>query len=275
MNVSTHSHPNDIARELIGRDYLSFSSISLYRQCPLKFYFRYVLGLTEPRVSSNLVFGGAIHAAAEFHFRELMAGNASPDLDTLLHVYQDEWQQRASETVRFNKGQDVNSLGQLAERVLRAFQASDIARPEGRIIGVEEELRGSPIDGVPDLLARIDLLTETDDAVVVTDLKTSRSRWSAEQLEDAGEQLLLYHDLASELIPDKPVRLQFAVVTKTKTPAMDVLPVEVSPHRLERTRQMVQRVWQSIESRAFYPAPSAMNCIGCPYRGPCRKWPDA
>ena len=55
--------PNETALQLIGRDYLSFSAISLYRQCPLKFYFRYVAGLSEKTVSANLVFGGAIHAA--------------------------------------------------------------------------------------------------------------------------------------------------------------------------------------------------------------------
>jgi putative RecB family exonuclease len=274
MRAVADLHPNETARELIGRDYLSFSSISLYRQCPLRFYFRYVRGLPEDTVAASLAFGGAIHAAAEFHFRELMAGNEPPDLDTLLAVYQDEWRQRASDTIRFGKGETVNSLGRLADRMLRAFQACDLSQPVGRIIGVEEELRGRFAAGCPDVLARIDLLTETDDALVVTDLKTSRSRWNAEQLEDAGEQLLLYHDLARELIPGKPVRLQFTVVTKTRSPTADLLSVDVSPQRQERTRRMVQRVWESIQAGLFYPAPSAMSCAGCPYREPCRQWPD-
>ncbi len=72
------------------------------------------------------------------------------------------------------------------------------------------------IDGCPDLLGRLDLLVETDDALVVTDLKTSRSRWSGEQVEDQSAQLLLYSELVSRLSPGKRVRLQFAVLTKTK-----------------------------------------------------------
>ena len=264
---------NDTATELIGRDYLSYSAVSLYRSCPLKFYFRYVKGLSEESVSSSLVFGSAIHAAAEFHFRELLAGNGPPDPDALLAAYHAEWTQRAPESIRFNKSETAASLTELAKKTLAAFQSSEIATPSGRIIGIEEELRGFTIDGVPDLLARVDLLTETDDALVVTDLKTSRSRWSREQLEDSGEQLLLYHDLAREVIPGKPVRLQFAVITKNKTPVIDVLPVEASNHRLERTRRMVQHVWYSIEAGRFYPAPSAMNCNGCPFREPCRRWP--
>jgi putative RecB family exonuclease len=275
MSATAIPHPNETARELIGRDYLSYSAVSLYRQCPLKFFFRYVRGLPEETVAASLAFGGAIHAAAEFHFRELMAGNEPPDLDTLLAVYQDEWRQRASDTIRFGKGETVNSLGRLADRMLRAFQACDLSQPAGRIIGVEEELRGRFAAGCPDVLARIDLLTETDEALVVTDLKTSRSRWSREQLEDAGEQLLLYHSLVAELIPDKPVQLQFAVVTKTKTPAADLLPVDVTPQRLERTKHVVQRVWRSIEAEVFYPAPSPLSCPACPFREACRQWPDA
>jgi hypothetical protein len=55
-------------------------------------------------------------------------------------------------------------------------QQSAFAQPRGKILGVEEELRGRLVAGCPDLLARIDLLVETDDALVITDFKTARSR---------------------------------------------------------------------------------------------------
>jgi hypothetical protein len=65
--------------------------------------------------------------------------------------------------------------------VLVAFQQSELSDPDGRILGVEEQLRGPISDDVPDLLARIDLLIETDEELAVVDFKTARSRWSAEQ----------------------------------------------------------------------------------------------
>ena len=49
-------------------------------------------------------------------------------------------------------------------------------------------------------------------------LKTSRSDCNDFQAEDQSEQLLLYGDLSRRLVPGKKVRLQFAVVTKAKTP---------------------------------------------------------
>ena len=75
--------------------------------------------------------------------------------------------------------------------MLLAFESSDLSVPEGRILAVEEELRGNLIPGLPDILARIDLIVETPRELVIADLKTSRTRWHAENVEEASPQLLL------------------------------------------------------------------------------------
>jgi hypothetical protein len=90
----------------------------------------------------------------------------------------------------------------------------------------------------------------------VADLKAARSRWSQGQVEDSAEQLLLYGELAKELAPDRPTRLEFAVVTKTKEPAITVHSVLVDAQRIERTKEVVRRVWQAI---SFIRAPVAQN----------------
>src|SRR5205085_2713158 len=164
-------------------------------------FFKYVAGLPEETVSASLVFGGAIQRSVEFHFRELLAGNPAPDLDTLLAEYQDGWRDHDVAQVAFGKDDDVNTLSEFADRMLRAFQASNFTVQGGTILGVEEEFRGQLLPGCPDLLARVDLLIETPTELVITDLKTSRSRWSREQADDASEQLLLYSELVKELAP--------------------------------------------------------------------------
>src|SRR5690606_2544362 len=45
--------PNDQAKRLIGRDYLSWSSISCWMTCPLKFWFRYVQQAPEESVTAS------------------------------------------------------------------------------------------------------------------------------------------------------------------------------------------------------------------------------
>ena len=153
-----------------------------------------------------------------------------------------------------------------------AFQESDVARLEGRILGVEEQLRGVILPGVPDLLARIDLLVETDDELIVIDFKTAKSRWNSGQADSNAEQLLLYAELAGELTPEKTLRLEFAVLTKTKKPDLERHVVSFDSERINRTKRVVGQVWKAITSGVFYPAPSPMNCPTCPFRKPCRDW---
>ncbi|HUE72290.1 MAG TPA: PD-(D/E)XK nuclease family protein [Pirellulaceae bacterium] len=163
-----------------------------------------------------MLCGPPHNRAIEHHFRELLAGNSRPDLDSLLAAYQQEWTDRDAGHIRFGKEETQASLDGLAQRMLRAFSASDLAVPQGRILAVEEELRGNLIPGLPDILARIDLIFETPHELVIADWKTSRSRWNAEQVEESAPQLLLYSDLVRELAPGKSLRVEFAVLTKTK-----------------------------------------------------------
>jgi putative RecB family exonuclease len=254
------------------RDYLSYSAISTYRSCPLSYMFRYVVGLTERTVSSSLVFGSAIHQGIEYFFNELMSGGEPPPVEALLGEYDRHWESVEPSDVKFGKGEDRDSLGTLAQRMFAAFKASDFARPAGRILGVEEELRASIVPGCPELLGRLDLIAETNEAVVVSDLKTSRSRWSSNQVEESSEQLLLYHELVKTFIPTKRVHLHFAVLTKANKPDLDLIEVPVIQQRIDRTKLVVERVWRAIQAEVFYPAPSAMQCSTCSFRTPCRDW---
>src|SRR5271170_6969492 len=178
-----------------ARPHISHSSISLFQSCSLRHFFKYTLRLPEPTVSASLIVGSGLHAGIEHHFRELLVGNPPPSLDTLLDVFWSAWHERDGQVIRFGRGDDINSIGRLAERMFRAFQANSFAKPRGTIVGVEEELRGQVIPGLPDLLARVDLMVDEPEAFVVTDFKSARSSWNDEHVSDAASQLLLYHEL--------------------------------------------------------------------------------
>jgi putative RecB family exonuclease len=276
LPVLTPSEPgnpaNEFARQLTGRDYISWSAISTFRSCPLKYWFRYVAGMPEESVSSALVFGTGIHAAIESFYRAERAGETRPDVKQLLFAYRSAWLPQDPEAIQFGTSETRASLDALATKMLAAFLKSPAASVQGRVLGVEEEIRGMLVAGVPDLYGRIDLVAEDSDSLVLTDFKTSRGKWSPEQADDASEQLNLYSKLAGELAPGKKLVTRFLVLTKTKEPVVEEHLGEVRPERLARTVTSVERVWRAIASDNFYPAPSVVGCASCGYRKACEGW---
>lgn len=270
--ISLPMAPAERAERLTGRQSLSFSSISTYQSCPLKWYFRYVVGLPEETKSASLVFGSAIHAALQRHFEALLAEGMPPGLQDLVAIFRGAWASE-SEGITFGKGDTAESHDALAVKMLRVFQASELATPRGQIVAIEEELIGEISPDCPPLLARLDLAVECDDAITITDFKTSRSRWSPEQAEDSATQLLVYRELASTLAGEKPICLQFGVLAKTKEPSVEIHPVADDPRKVERVRGIIERVWEAIQAEHFYPAPSPMQCPSCGYRTMCQAWP--
>ena len=272
MEPRSTNPANEVAKHLTSRDYISWSAISTFRTCPLKYKFRYIDGLPEESVSSALIFGTGIHSAVEQHFQAILSGDEQPDVDRLMFAYRSVWLPHDPDAIQFGSSETRASLDALAGKMLTAFLSSPAASVQGRVLGVEEEIRGLLVEGTPDLYGRVDLLTEDADSLVITDIKTSRSRWSAEQVEDSGEQLLLYSHLASEISPGKKITTRFLVLTKTKEPVIEEHVREVEPAAVKRTLAGVERVWRAISAGNFYPAPSTMNCASCGYRAACRAW---
>lgn len=107
------------------------------------------------------------------------------------------------------------------------------------------------IPGLPDLLGYVDLLLETDNAVIVRDFKTSRSAWDEQQAVDQSEQLLLYADLVRKVMPGKQLRLQFAVMTKARDPKVQLLETNFDERKLNRTKRIFETVWSARHQQSW------------------------
>ena len=215
---------------LSSRDFVSWSQLSTFRQCPLKYRFRYLDHIEPEFTSSSLLVGSSIHSAIELYHRRQLEGCLTPSLDELLQEFWDSWKCRTEESleVRFGKNEDVNSIHELAGRMLTAFLESEVASEDlGTIIGVEETLVADILSGTDlPFLGIVDLVIKMPDRVVVRDYKTSRSRWSQANAESSADQLTLYGELIRQLIPGKPIGFEFVAISKTKSPNVDLFEVE-------------------------------------------------
>ena len=267
--------PNRLALQITGRNYVSHSQLSLMRACPRKFAYTYVEKAPRDFLPCALIFGGSIHAALEGYYRAKLEGLALSAAD-MLHAYHTAWQenrQSAGESVpvKYNKGEDKATVHALAQRTFDAFLASPLANPKGTVLGVEEELRAVLHPDLPDVLARVDLETMSDTAVYVTDFKTSRGRWTPEKALESSDQLVLYGVTAAGMARHVglPIRLSFAVLTKAKSPQVQVLPVPTDASRVASMTETALATWSAIQAGNFYPNPGPMNCSGCPFHSRC------
>jgi len=266
---------NKLAQSITGRTYLSYTQISLMRSCPRRFAYQYVERVPQDFVPSSLLFGGSVHAALEFYFRCRLEGlEVTPA--ALLSAYHDAWNRQVRDAgdsvpVRFNKNEDADKLHVLADRVVAAFLASPLATPKGTILGIEEQLRVVLHPSLPDVLAKVDLVTQTDGSLHVIDFKTSRSRWTDQKALESADQLVLYGVTVAGMSESLglPVKLHFAVVTKGKTPVIQLLPVPTDANRVTSLAVGVAAVWRAIQAKNFYPSPSPQNCTTCPFRSRC------
>jgi putative RecB family exonuclease len=155
--------------------------------------------------------------------------------------------------------------------MIGAFLVSPLASPRGMILGIEEELRVQLDPDLPDLLAKVDLVTKTDGSLHVVDFKTSRSKWNQQEAEESAEQLLLYRTTVKRMSEhlDVSVKLHFAIITKAKKPVVLLIPVEVDENRIAGLKESVGQIWQAIQAGNFYPNPTPQNCVTCPFRSRC------
>ena len=91
ITPASRNPANEVAQRITGRPYVSWSAISTFRNCPLKYKFRYIDGLPEESVSAALIFGTGIHTAVEQHFQAILSGEEQPDVERLMFAYRSAW----------------------------------------------------------------------------------------------------------------------------------------------------------------------------------------
>jgi CRISPR/Cas system-associated exonuclease Cas4 (RecB family) len=260
---------------IAGRDFISWSQLSTFRRCPLSYQFRYLDKVEPEYVASSLIIGSSIHAAIEMWHRKELEGADPPDLDGLLTRFWEEWKDRTEDSadIRFSKREsDLNAVHQLASRMLLSFLESPHRRVAGNLIGIEERLTENILEGRQPLLGVVDLVFDSDDHVVVRDYKTAGRRWNQGNAEANAGQLELYGELIKRRLPNREVRFEFIVLTKSKSPTVERFTVESNRRRIERTKLIANYTLDAIATGVFYPNKSPMTCSTCPYQSACSAW---
>jgi DNA helicase-2/ATP-dependent DNA helicase PcrA len=239
---------------------LSFGQINDYLDCPAKYRYGHVVRIPTP-VSHQMVYGRALHVAAQAYHRRQMAKRPM-SLEELHAALDGAW-----ESVGFLTREHEEARRAAAHEAVTRFweeQQRDPARPTA----IEQDFTVS--FGRDRLRGRYDRV-DRDDAgrVVITDYKSSdvRDLATANRRSRDSLQLAIYalaHEAQHGALPDELALhfLESGIVGRS----------EPNERRLARAHDQIASAAEGIRAGAFAATPSAMRCGYCPFREIC---PDA
>jgi putative RecB family exonuclease len=250
----------------------SYSALRQYLECPLRYFFQRILNLPQASQAANLVVGSSVHAAlAEYH-RSIQQEEAT-DTGKLHRIVAKTWNERnETATISFKPGETKEDGIARAVSLLETYLKEP---PPENIVGIEQELYATVTNSRGEMLptplmAVLDLVSEIDDGITVTEFKTSARTYSDFEAE-SSLQPTCYAAAIQEsrgLLP----RIEFVVLVKTKTPKVQRLQTFRTKADIGRLGDIIENVENAIDRDIFYPIENPIHCSGCPYRRPCREW---
>ncbi len=233
---------------------ISYTDISAFQDCPLKFYYRKVLCLPAPSGPQQSL-GSVIHGILEEAGKKMMKGE-KPSLESLVASFETRWRRallndpdqkerlrtRGHNLLeRFLKMQDERTGIPIATELIFKFSISDPGKP-------------------PKLTGRIDRVDKTDGGLEIVDYKTGKST-STDFKSDL--QLPIYALACFDLFKEYPRRLTYMFLGDEI--CHDAV---YDPKSLEEIKAQIVATIDEINKSDFIATPGRI-CENCDYKRIC------
>jgi CRISPR/Cas system-associated exonuclease Cas4 (RecB family) len=256
-----------------GTLYTSVSQLKAFLTCPRRFEFRYVRGLAPAFVPLALAFGTAFHSALARFYLGVQTRGTAPELEVVNQTFRDSWQQQldGKVTIQADDDEDLGAVVDHGIKMLTAYyshQADKTFQVESIETPFTAELfdpeNGEVLD--EQLVGVLDLVLVEGDRKVIVEHKTSARKYAQDQL-DNDIQMSGYAFAAKQLGWSDAI-LRYSIVTKTKTPAVQVEDVLRGPLAEDDFLRTVVGVLRAIDAGVSYPV-RGWQCRSCPFKTQC------
>jgi len=242
---------------------ISYSLLDSYQTCPLKYKFREIDKIKEPK-SKEAVFGTLIHAVLKYiHTPALL----SPTLEQALDYYSKGW----NSEVYDNELEERSAFSQgvtIIQNYLAKNKPSDFA-----IVDLESHFSleiGNEEDGIHTVSGVIDRIDKTPEGYEIIDYKTTRKMPSQDKV-DNDLQLSIYLRAFLERYPKEKEHLDTITVSLYFVKHGVKLSSKRTKEQLDQVENIFLDVIQSIEAKKFDPLLSPL-CDWCGYQNICPMW---
>jgi len=230
--------------------FLSYSQLDMYKLCPLRYKYNYVLRVPSAP-SHNLSFGISIHDTLRDFHSKLLFKDVS--LDELLKMYELNWQPLGYENeehrnLRFESGKE------LLEKYYKRHK-DDKQKP----LEIEKSFNIT-LGGVR-FYGRIDRIDPDNDGVEIIDYKTGSTKTQKDV--DKDSQVAYYAIGTKEALGMEAKKLTYYYLESGER-----ISTTRTEEQLEKTKKEAESLIDVIKNGDFTAKPG-MHCSWCDYRNIC------
>ncbi len=241
----------------------SYSAISSFENCPLKFKYAYIDKIEPIRRNIEAFMGNRVHEALEKLYRDKLYEKVC-SLTELLNFYNERWEKEMSSLIFVAKEEySIENYRKMGERYLIDYYNTYKPFDDGRIIALEKRVF-FPLDEKHWVSGIIDRINEVNGVYEVHDYKTSLYLPTKKEIENDC-QLALYALALDYLYDIKEIELVWHFLAFNKE-------VRLKKRSYEGVRReilkRIEKIEIAMENNEFPPKESSL-CPYCEYQPIC------
>jgi len=258
--------------------HVSFTQLNTYLLCPMKYAHQYVFNTPYETKPSALIFGKAIHRAAETYYINLRETGEIIPAEKMVGVFESVFDTEIEKTeveITCKEGENLGTLRDQGKVLVQLFHKE--INPQ-KIVAIEFPFNVKVPDIINcngelpvELVGRFDLIeSDTQKTYVMVELKTSAQRFSSIRLEHDLQATVYSYAMAKLKVATSKTStlIRYDVLVKTKKPAFEHYYVTRTEEDHRRLIHSLNHVLKAIENKIFYRQPG-WQCGDCPFKKTC------
>ena len=264
--------------EMEGQLHFSYSQLSTFLICPMKYAHQYVWATPPETKPVALPFGKAIHKAAEAYYRNLKDTGEIIPVDQVIATFEMVFDNDIKSTEVELSHKEDETLGTLREQGIELLKLFYKETKPQTIAAVEFPFSVSLPDilnGGGDLPIKLvgyfDLVERDEQGTyLIVELKTSAQRFSSLRLEYDLQATTYSYAMQRMKVAtsENSCLVRYDVLLKTKKPAFEHYFVTRTEADHKRLMHLINHVLRAIELKVFY-RNTGWQCGDCQFKKAC------